>query len=103
MANGEKRDKGGLPDFVDFLLGNSEEEPPETTEDPEKPKPPQPRASLQTVGLIDCSICGREVSVMLTKANHPFTACGWCGGRTFYNSRIAIGILKDRLREIDHE
>ena len=31
------------------------------------------------------------------------TACGKCGARTFYNSRVAIDILKRNMRELDHD
>ncbi len=69
----------------------------------QKPKPPEPKPSLQTIGLTECSVCRTEVSVVLTRSGHPFTACGKCGARTFYNSRIAIEILKRNTRELDHE
>lgn len=69
----------------------------------EKPKPPDPQPSLKTIGLTECSVCGTEVSVVLTRSGHPFTACGKCGARTFYNSRIAIEILKRKTRELDDE
>jgi hypothetical protein len=69
----------------------------------QKSKPPDPKPSLQTIGLTECSVCRTEVSVVLTRSDHPFTACGKCGARTFYNSRIAIEILKRNMRELDHE
>jgi hypothetical protein len=40
---------------------------------------------------------------VLTRSGHPFTACGKCGARTFYNSRIAIEILKRKMRELHDE
>ena len=69
----------------------------------EKPKPPDPQPSLETIGLTDCSVCRAEVSVVLTRSGHPFTACGKCGARTFYNSRIAIEILKRCTRKLEEE
>jgi hypothetical protein len=69
----------------------------------EKPKPPDPQPSLKTIGLTECSVCGTEVSVVLTRSGHPFTACGKCGARTFYNSRVAIEILKRKMRELEDE
>ena len=87
-------------DLVDAVVGEKERTP---SEDAEKPKPPDPQASLETIGLTDCSVCGREVSVMLTKTHHPFTACGRCGARTFYNSQVAIHILKRHLRKIQSD
>jgi len=67
-----------------------------------KPQPPDPKPSLQTIGLTQCSVCQAEVGVVLTRSGHPFTACGRCGARTFYNSRIAIEILKRHMRRFDH-
>lgn len=66
----------------------------------EKPKAPDPQPSLKTIGLTDCSVCESECSVVLTRSGHPFTACGKCGARTFYNSRVAIDLLKRRTREL---
>lgn len=71
-----------------------------STSEDSQARPSEPQPSLETIGLTDCSVCGQEVSVMLTKTRHPFTACGRCGARTFYNSRVAIILLKDRLREV---
>jgi len=84
-------------DVVEALVGKKEETP---SEEAEKPKPPEPQSSLETIGMTDCSVCCGEVSVMLTKTQHPFTACGRCGARTFYNSQVAIQILKRHLRKV---
>jgi hypothetical protein len=88
--------------FRFFLTPSSKDS---TQENPvaEKPKPPDPQPSLKTIGLTECSVCRTEVSVVLTRSGHPFTACGKCGARTFYNSRIAIEILKRKMRELDDE
>ena len=40
---------------------------------------------------------------VLTRSGQPFTACGKCGARTLYNSRIAIQILKRHMRELKKE
>ena len=78
-------------------------DPPEEKHTEEKPKPLDLQPSLKTIGLTECSVCGTEVSVVLTRSGHPFTACGKCGARTFYNSRIAIEILKRKMRELHDE
>ena len=84
-------------EVVEAVVGKEEVTP---AEEAEKPKPPEPLPSLETIGMTDCSVCGLEVSVMLTKTHHPFTACGRCGARTFYNSQVAIQILKRQLRKV---
>ena len=98
MAKRTDRDKDTPSSVLDLILGREKDKESETRE--EKPRPPEPQASLETIGLTDCSVCGAECSVMLTKTLHPFTACGRCGGRTFYNSRVAIRMLKRHLREL---
>ena len=82
-----------------FLSGENKEE---ELAYAEKPQRPIPQPSLKTIGLTDCSVCKTDCSVVLTRSGHPFTACGKCGARTFYNSRIAIDILKHRTREIEN-
>ena len=103
MARKQDKDYFGNP-FEFKFAGPSdkkkrEKEPPTEL----KAKLPEPKPSLLTIGMTDCSVCQAEVSVVLTRAGHPFTACGKCGARTFYNSRVAIDILKRNLRELDHE
>ena len=85
-----------------FRLFFSDENKKEEIPDAENPQRPTPQPSLKTIGLTDCSVCKTDCSVVLTRSGHPFTACGKCGARTFYNSRIAIDILKRRTREIDN-
>ncbi len=100
MSETPKEDKKTQSGRFHFYLT-----PPKKDETPgvEKPKPPDPQPSLKTIGLTDCSVCGSECSVVLTRSGHPFTACGKCGARTFYNSRIAIQILKRHMRELKDE
>jgi hypothetical protein len=90
-------------DPFDFALPAPVKHKKGETESAEKSEPPNPQPSLQTIGLTDCSVCRAEVSVVLTRSGHPFTACGKCGARTFYNSHIAIQILKRHLRELEEE
>jgi hypothetical protein len=105
MAKTPKEDKDALGDPFEFIFGEPSDKKKRGKEPPTelKPKPPEPKPSLQTIGMTDCSVCRAEVSVVLTRAGHPFTACGKCGARTFYNSRVAIDILKRNLRELDHD
>lgn len=103
MSKAGKEDKDSRKSVLEFLLtpphkGKKEEIPAEV-----KLKPPDPKPSLQTIGMSECSVCGTEVSVVLTRSGHPFTACGKCGARTFFNSQVAIGILKRNMRELDNE
>ncbi len=98
MAKPQKEEKKGY-----FFLKLADKEKKEEAQAAEKPRPPDPQPSLKTIGLTECSVCGTEVSVVLTRSGHPFTACGKCGARTFYNSRIAIEILKRKTRELDDE
>ena len=86
-----------------FFLKPADPEKKEEAQETEKPKPPDLKPSLNTIGLTDCSVCRTECSVVLTRSGHPFTACGKCGARTFYNSHIAIQILKRHTRELKNE
>lgn len=101
MAN-PKEDKKSQSDPFFFLTGPVKHKKQET-ESAQKAKTPDPQPSLQTIGLTDCSVCRAEVSVVLTRSGHPFTACGKCGARTFYNSHIAIQILKRHMRKLEDE
>lgn len=98
MAKPEKEDKKPF-----FFLKSADKHKKEEAAGVDKPKPPDPQPSLKTIGLTDCSVCRTECSVVLTRSGHPFTACGKCGARTFYNSRIAIDILKRQMRELKDE
>jgi hypothetical protein len=98
MSKPQEEEKKGS-----FFLKPAEKEKKEEARGPEKPKPPDPQPTLKTIGLTDCSVCRTECSVVLTRSGHPFTACGKCGARTFYNSRVAIEILKRKTRELDDE
>jgi hypothetical protein len=98
MAKPEK--EGKKPYFFAISANKQKTEDAQVTE---KPKLPDPQPSLKTIGLTDCSVCRTECSVVLTRSGHPFTACGKCGARTFYNSRIAIDILKRHTRELKDE
>lgn len=103
MSEGESRHKKAPSEPFVFLVGpkNKNEKAESRTE--EKPKRPEPQASLRTIGLTDCSVCRAEVSVLLTRSFHPFTACGRCGARTFYNSQLAIDLLKHKMRALKDE
>jgi|SRR5215469_6282712 len=98
MSKPQKEEKKGH-----FFLKSADKEKKEEPKEAEKPKPPDPKPSLNTIGLTDCSVCRTECSVVLTRSGHPFTACGKCGARTFYNSHIAIQILKRHMRELKNE
>jgi len=104
MAKSPKEDKDSYGDIFDSTFAPSKKtKRKEETAVEQKPKSPDPKPSLQTIGMIDCSVCRAEVSVVLTRSDHPFTACGKCGARTFYNSQVAIDILKRNMRELDHD
>lgn len=101
MTKHAKRRKNEALTIVDRLLGRGQDHHSAAkSEEKDKTKPSEPKPSLETIGMSKCSVCGQEVSVMLTRTHHPFTACGRCGARTFYNSRVAIDILKNRLRKV---
>ena len=105
MAKAPKQDKDSHGDVFDFIFGgpSDKEKRKEEALAEHKSKLPEPKPSLQAIGMTDCSVCQAEVGVVLTRSGHPFTACGKCGARTFYNSRVAIDILKRNMRELDHE
>lgn len=101
MSETKNNDKKSiLGDLLGDFWPEPHQEPPENNKDEAKEEKPKPRPTLETIGIADCSVCEAEVSVVLTKTGHPFTACGKCGARTFFNSRIAIDILKRRMRNI---
>ena len=101
MAKRAKGRKGKSKSLMERLLGHPEDQPVAARpEEKDKAKPSEPKPSLETTGMSKCSVCGQEVSVMLTRTHHPFTACGRCGARTFYNSQVAIQILKRRLKRL---
>jgi hypothetical protein len=99
MSETESHDKKG---FLDALLGDFWSESEKTTPDDNKNEveKPKPRPSLETIGMADCSVCKAEVSVVLTRSGHPFTACGKREARTFFNSRVAIDILQRQMRSV---
>jgi hypothetical protein len=103
MTKPENKNKRARNDPFEFRLEPPEEEGKQQDPPEPRPKPPDPKPSLQTIGLTECSVCRTEVSVVLTRSGHPFTACGKCGARTFFNSHIAIEILKRNMRELDHD
>ena len=104
MAKAPEEDKDSQGGVFEFIFGPSDKEKgKEEAPAEQKPKPPEPKPSLQTIGMTNCSVCRAEVSVVLTRSGHPFTACGKCGARTFFNSRVAIDILKRNMRELDHD
>lgn len=103
MAKTPREGKKRPRDRFGLFLTSPDKDKKEENDGAEKPKPPDPQPSLKTIGLTDCSVCGSECSVVLTRSGHPFTACGKCGARTFYNSRVAIQILKRRMRELEDE
>jgi hypothetical protein len=103
MAKTPKEDKKRQGGRFRLSFGPPDRDKTEENDGGEKPKPQDPQPSLKTIGLTDCSVCGSECSVVLTRSGHPFTACGKCGARTFYNSRVAIQILKRHLRELEAE
>ncbi len=103
MAKAPNEDKDSRKSEMQFSLTPPGKEKEEETPAEQGPKPPEPKPSLRTIGMTDCSVCRAEVSVVLTRTDHPFTACGKCGARTFYNSHVAIGILKRNMRELDHD
>jgi hypothetical protein len=103
MAKTPKQDKKTQDGRFHIFLEPPIKDPAQENNTAEKPKPPDPQPSLKTIGLTECSVCGTEVSFVLTRTGHPFTARGKCGARTFYNSGIAIQILKRKTRELDDE
>ncbi len=101
MTKHAKRRKNEALTIVDRLLGRGQDQHSAAkSEEKDKAKPSEPKPSLETIGMSKCSVCSHECSVMLTRTHHPFTACGWCGARTFYNSLVAIQILKRRLKRL---
>lgn len=90
--------------IIGDLLGDSwpenKKKTPDSKQEEAKIEKPNPRPTLETIGMADCSVCKAAVSVVLTKSGHPFTACGKCGARTFFNSRVAIDILKKQTRSL---
>ncbi len=105
MAKPAKKGKDEPLTLLDRALGRTRDQqartkPGEKDEGSGRARPSEPKPSLETIGMTKCSVCGQEVSVMLTRTHHPFTACGRCGARTFYNSAVAIALLKKRLRKV---
>lgn len=101
MSEPTKKNKKSVFDelFGDFLPNSTDKGGNEENQQAEQPQP-TPKPSLETIGVADCSVCKAEVGVLLTRRGHPFTACGKCGARTFFNSRIAIDILMQQLRKL---
>jgi hypothetical protein len=103
MSKAPKRDKLSRKSMFDSLFEPSDKEKGQEIPAEQEIKPPEPKPSLQTIGMTDCSVCGTELSVVLTRTGHPFTVCGKCGARTFFNSHVAIEILKQKMRGLDHD
>src|SRR5262249_19321248 len=101
MSENDRDDKKGFLRglFGDFSSESGEKSHKDGTQYEAK-QLAQPKPSLETIGMTDCSVCKAEVSVVLTRSGHPFTACGKCGARTFYNSRRAIDILQRQMRGV---
>jgi DNA-directed RNA polymerase subunit RPC12/RpoP len=102
MSETENNDKKSIfKDLLGDFWPESKKKPLENSEDKDiQREKPATRPSLETIGMTDCSVCKAEVSVVLTRTGHPFTACGKCGARTFFNSRVAIDILQRQMRSV---
>jgi hypothetical protein len=101
MSETKNNDKKGiLGDLLGDFWPESEKKASDNKQEEAKIEKSKPRPTLETIGMADCSVCQADVSVVLTKSGHPFTACGKCGARTFFNSRVAIEILKRKMRSL---
>ena len=49
------------------------------------------------LGIIECLICGRDVTVLLARSNRPFFNCGHCAARVFYNGLVAKNLLTEEI------
>ena len=57
--------------------------------------------ALRQLGIMECLVCGREVAVFLTRNRRPYTNCGFCLARTFFNGSESIRLLKKKMRPVE--
>ena len=83
--------------WVDKLLGGADETEPSEG----KPEEIVTQPALRQLGISECSVCGREVAVFITRNRRPYTNCGFCLARTFFNGSEAIRLLKKKMRPVE--
>jgi hypothetical protein len=57
------------------------------------------KPALPELGTTPCPVCGRRVTVFVTKTKRPFINCGYCAARVFYNGSRSIGLLKRQMKK----
>ena len=82
--------------WFDKLAGDNQEKPSES-----KPDEVILQPALRQLGIMECLVCGREVAVFLTRNRRPYTNCGFCLARTFFNGSESIRLLKKKMRPLE--
>jgi hypothetical protein len=76
----------------------SDDQQPEPSE--RKPDELITQPALRQLGITNCPVCRREVAVFVTRNRRPYTNCGFCLARTFYNGSESIRLLKKKMRPV---
>jgi DNA-directed RNA polymerase subunit RPC12/RpoP len=82
----------GKDDVLDFLFETTSQG--SLTAEPLEPLFPPPKRQL---GVTECPVCSRNVSVFLTKTHRPFIRCGYCSVLIFYNGTEGVSLLQRRM------
>lgn len=83
--------------WIDQLLVGDKQEKPSK----DKPDELIAQPALRQLGIMECLVCGREVAVFLTRNRRPYTNCGFCLARTFFNGSESIRLLKKKMRPVE--
>ena len=90
MASTNKRN------WFDKLLGDDKQ-----VEVKRKPEELTTQPALRQLGVTECFVCGREVAVFITRNRRPYTNCGFCLARVFFNGRESIRLLRKKMRPVE--
>lgn len=77
-----------------LLVGDKQEKPSKDNDLIAQP-------ALRQLGITECLVCAREVAVFLTRNRRPYTNCGFCLARTFFNGSESIRLLKKKMRPVE--
>jgi hypothetical protein len=90
MASTKKRN------WIDKLLGDDKQ-----TEVKRKPDEVITQPALRQLGITECPVCGREVAVFITRNRRPYTNCGCCLARIFFNGSESMRLLRKKMRPVE--
>lgn len=58
--------------------------------------------SNESIGKVDCPVCGFECDLKVTKKGKAYVNCGECGSQTFARGMVADKKLREKIRAIEN-